>query len=141
MVVWNAARSPPVLIESDYLRRDWGEVGQVFRLQRERTIKGKHSVEVIYGWTSLSPQQCSPQQLLQLIRAHWSVENRLHWRRDVTLGEDGCGVRFPPVAQMLAALNTVVLSLMDRHQVTNVARQIRRFVSHPDQALTWVIDF
>ncbi len=40
---------------NDYLRRDWGEVGQVFRLQRERTIKGKHSVEVVYGWTSLSP--------------------------------------------------------------------------------------
>ncbi len=126
---------------NDYLRRDWGEVGQVFRLQRERTIKGKHSVEVVYGWTSLSPQQCSPQRLLQLIRAHWAVENRLHWRRDVTLGEDRCGVRFPPVAQMLAVLNTVVLSLMDLHRVANVARQIRRFASHPDEALAWVLDF
>jgi predicted transposase YbfD/YdcC len=126
---------------NDYLRRDWGEVGQVFRLQRERTIKDKKSVEVVYGWTSLSPTRCSPQRLLQLTRAHWAVENRLHWRRDVTLGEDRCGVRFPPVAQMLAVLNTVVLSLMDFHQVANVARQIRRFVSHPDEALAWVLDF
>jgi hypothetical protein len=55
--------------------------------------------------------------------------------------EDECGVRLPPVAHMLAVLNTVVLSLMERHQVTNVARQIRRFVSHPDEALAWVIDF
>jgi hypothetical protein len=55
--------------------------------------------------------------------------------------EDDCGVRLPPVSQMLAVLNTVVLSLMDMHQVTNVARQIRRFVSHPDEALAWVIDF
>jgi hypothetical protein len=116
-------------------------VGQVFRLQRERTIKGQHSVEVVYGWTSLSPQQCSPQRLLQLIRAHWAVENRLHWRRDVTLGEDRCGVRFPPVAQMLAVLNTVVLSLMDFHRVANVARQIRHFASHPDEALDWALDF
>ena len=68
-------------------------------------------------------------------------ENRLHWRRDVTLGEDRCGVRFPPVAQMLAVLNTVVLSLMDLHQVANVARQIRRFISHPDEALAWPLDF
>jgi predicted transposase YbfD/YdcC len=126
---------------NDYLRRDWGEVGQVFRLQRERTIKGKQSVEVVYGWASLSPKRCSPQRLLQLIRAHWAVENRLHWRRDVTLGEDRCGVRFPPVAQMLAVLNTVVLSLMDFHQVANVARQIRRFSSHPDEALAWALDF
>jgi predicted transposase YbfD/YdcC len=126
---------------NDYLRRDWGEVGQVFRLQRERTIKGEKSVEVVYGWTSLSPKRCPPQRLLQLTRAHWAVENRLHWRRDVTLGEDRCGVRFPPVAQMLAVLNTVILSLMDLHQVANVARQIRRFVSHPDEALAWTLDF
>lgn len=124
---------------NDYLARDWGEVGQVFRLQRERTTKDKHSVEVVYGWTSLPRKRCSPQQLLQLTRDHWRVENRLHWRRDVTLGEDDCGVRFPPVAQMLAVLNTVVLSLMDAHQVANVARQIRRFASRPDEALAWLL--
>jgi hypothetical protein len=54
------------------LGRDWGEVGQVVRLQRERSIKQERSVEVVYGWTSLSPQRCSPQRLLQLIRAHWA---------------------------------------------------------------------
>jgi predicted transposase YbfD/YdcC len=124
---------------NDYLSRDWGEVGQVFRLQRERTSRDKSSTEVVYGWTSLSPQRCSPKRLLQVTRDHWTVENRLHWRRDATLGEDRCGVRFPPVAQMLAVLNTVVLSLMDAHQVSNVARQIRRFASHPDEALAWVL--
>jgi predicted transposase YbfD/YdcC len=126
---------------NDYLRRDWGEVGQVFRLQRERTSRNKHSIEVVYGWTSLSPKRCSPERLLQVIRQHWAVENRLHWRRDVTLGEDDCGVRLPPVAQMLAVLNTVVLSLMDLHRVPHVARQLRRFSSHPDEALAWVLDF
>src|SRR2546430_17389349 len=71
----------------------------------------------------------------------YTIENRLHWRRDATLGEDRCGVRFPPVAQMLAVLNTVVLSLMDLHQGPNVARQLRRFASHPHEALDWVLDF
>ncbi len=126
---------------NDYLRRDWGEVGQVFRVQRERTSRGKTSVEVIYGWTSLSQKQCSPQRLLHLNRGHWSVENRLHWRRDAILGEDRCRVRFPPVAHMLAVLNSVVLSLMDLHQVSQVSRQLRRFSSHPDEALAWVSDF
>ncbi len=105
-----------------YLRRDWGEVGQVFRVERERKSRDKHSLEVVYGWTSLLQKRCSPERLAQMIRAHWAVENRLHWRRDATLGEDRCGVRFPPVAQMLAVLNSVVLSLMDLHQVPNVAR-------------------
>ena len=111
----------------------------MFRLQRERKSRDQHSVEVVYGWTSLTHKRCSARALLELTRSHWRVENRLHWRRDVTLGEDRCGVRFPPVAQMLAVLNTVVLSLMDAHHVANVARQIRRFASYPDEALAWVL--
>jgi hypothetical protein len=97
MADWNAAPSSPVLSLHDYLRRDWGEVGQVFRVERERTSREKHRVEVVYGWTSLSHKRCSPEHLAQVIRAHWAVENRLHWRRDATLGEDRCGVRFPEV--------------------------------------------
>jgi predicted transposase YbfD/YdcC len=124
---------------NEYLRREWGEVGQVFRLQRERITPEKSSVEIVYGWTSLSRKRCSAEQLFDLIRAHWAVENRLHWRRDATLGEDRCGVRVPPVAQMLAVLNSLILSLMDMHHVSNVARQIRRFASHPDEALPWVL--
>jgi hypothetical protein len=42
---------------------------------------------------------------------------------------------------MLAVLNTVALSMMDRHQVTKIARHIQCFVSHPDEALAWVIDY
>lgn len=126
---------------NEYLRREWGEVGQVFRVRRERQTPEQTSVEVRYGWTSLKPQCCPPQRLLLFLRDHWRVENRLHWRCDAILGEDRCRVRFPPVAQMLAVLNSLVLSLMDLHQVSRVARQLRRFSSHPDEALAWLISF
>src|SRR5258707_15175173 len=62
---------------NDYLRREWGEVGQVFRVERERSSRDKHRREVGYGWTTLSPQPCTPQRLAQGIRTHWAVENRL----------------------------------------------------------------
>lgn len=124
---------------NEYLDREWGEIGQVFRLQRERKTAEKTTVEVVYGLTTLSRHQCPPPRLFQLIRDHWAIENRLHGRRDVTLGEDRCGVRVPPVAQMLAVLNSLVLSLMDLHHISNVARQIRRFSSHPEEALAWVL--
>jgi len=69
----------------------------------------------------------------------YTIENRLHWRRDVTLGEDGCPVRFEPVAEMLAVLNTVVLSFMDLHKVAKVASQLRRFSARPHEALSWLL--
>jgi predicted transposase YbfD/YdcC len=119
--------------------QDWGEIGQVFRLQRERTVKGKDSCEVCYGLTTLSMQRCLPERLLRYIRAHWKVENHLHWRRDALLGEDRCRVRCIPVMEMLAVLNTVVLSFMQVHQVSTVAKQLRRFVFHPEEALPWLV--
>jgi hypothetical protein len=41
--------------------------------------------------------------------------------------------------EMLAVLNNVVLSLMHLHRVSTVARQLRRFASHPEEALTWLL--
>jgi hypothetical protein len=58
-------------------------------------------------------------RLLELNQKHWSIENRLHYRRDVTLGEDACQVRIKGAPQVLAALNGGVLAtfgLVGRHQ-------------------------
>ncbi len=73
---------------NDFLARDWYEVGQVFRRRRRVQYPLKCTQESVSGITSLTPKQADPFCLLELIRAHWSMENRLHWRRDVTLAED-----------------------------------------------------
>ncbi len=113
----------------------------MFRLQRERISSRKRTREIHYGWTSLTSHECSAQRLLGSIRAHWSSENRLHWRRYVLLGKDRCTVRCAPVAHMLAVLNSLVLSLMDLHQISRVACQMRRFSVCPAEALAWLLDF
>ena len=70
-----------------------------------------------------------------LVQCHWLIENRLHRRRDATLGEDACQSRIAEVVSILARLNSTVLTLMDRLDVRNVARQIRYFDAHFDQAI------
>jgi len=77
--------------------------------------------------------------MLSLVRDHWAIENKLHYRRDVSLGEDGCQTRTGPVPSLLAQLNSTVLSLMDRAGVGNVARQMRYFDAHVEQALALVL--
>ena len=67
------------------------------------------------------------------------VENHLHWRRDALLGEDRCRVRCIAVMEMLAVFNTIVLSLMNIHHISKVARQLRYFASHPEATLSWVL--
>ena len=95
---------------NDYL--DWPGVGQVFRRERERAAGGRTTVEVVYGITSLTRAQANAGQLLTLVRGHWGIENRLHYVRDVTLGEDACRVRKGAAPEVLAARRNAVVHLL-----------------------------
>jgi len=93
------------------------------------------SQQVVYGFTNLTPAQASPEAIATFLRKHWAIENRLHWRRDVTLREDHSQVRTTGKPPVLAVLNNIVLSLMDWLGVRNVPDQMRLFAAFPTLAL------
>jgi predicted transposase YbfD/YdcC len=78
---------------NDFLATSWPGIAQVFFLRRRVCKPLLCTQELVFGFTSLAPGQADPKRLLELLRAHWAIENRLHWRRDVTLREDACQVR------------------------------------------------
>lgn len=80
------------------------------RLERTRCIGGKESVEIVYLITSLTAEEAGPERLLALNRAHWGIENRLHYVRDVSMNEDRCRVRAG--ARPLASLRNLTTSLI-----------------------------
>ncbi len=65
----------------------------------------------------------------------YTIENRLHWRRDVTLGVDHCQVRKGDAPRVLAVLNSFLLAVFDFLGVSNVPQQMRLFDAHPWQAV------
>lgn len=121
---------------SEYLAPTWPGVQQVFQIERRIYRRGIPSTDWVYGMTSLPATHLSPSQLLALVREHWLIENHSHWRRDVTLGEDGCKVSTGQAPQVLALLNNIVLALVDYIGAPNAARQIRLFDAVPAQALS-----
>jgi hypothetical protein len=80
------------------------------RIERHRYVKGRESVEVAYLIASLTTEEAGPERLLELNRAHWAIENRLHHVRDVTFNEDRCRVR--KGARQLATLRNTAISLI-----------------------------
>ena len=125
---------------NSYLECDgWHEVGQVFCLRRRVEYQLKCTQEYVYGITSLTPKQADTFRLLELIREQWSIENRLHYRRDVTLAEDACQVRKGTAPHALAVLNSFVLALFDFCGVTNAKQQMRRFDAQPLQAVQLLV--
>jgi predicted transposase YbfD/YdcC len=124
---------------NDFLAKEWHGVGQVFCLRRRVHKPLYCTQEWVYGITSLTPSQADPQRLLSLIRDHWAIENRLHYRRDVTMGEDACQVRKGCAPRVLAVLNSFLLALFDWLEVRNVASQMRAFSAQPFLALSLLL--
>lgn len=111
---------------------DWPHLAQVFQVVRRVTNPhtGETSEETSYGVTSLRRTEVSPARLLQIVRAHWGIENGLHYRRDVTMHEDQSRVRLQRAPQVMAALNNFVLSLLVWLGYSNVPQARRHFEAH-----------
>ena len=72
---------------------------------------------------------------MSLKREYWLVENRLHYRRDVTLGEDASQIRYHGAPEVIAALNGGLLALLDFLGAKNAAKQMGHFCAQPQEAL------
>jgi len=103
----------------------WPGVKQVCRISRMRVIRGKASEETVYAITSLAAKKASAADLLRLSRAHWGIENRLHYVRDMSFREDECRVR--KGAQALAALRNLALTVFRRLGVGSIPAAMEYF--------------
>ena len=109
-------------------------LAQGFEVTRQRTQKGKTTVEVAYGITSLTEAEADARRLSALVREHWHIENCLHYVRDVTLGEDACRVRKGSAPQILAAIRNAIIHLLAGMDAPSHAAAIRRLNAHPEEA-------
>lgn len=119
---------------------DWPGHQQVLEVQRTVTKKrdGETRTEVAYAVTSLSAERATAQQLLQIWREHWHIENKLHWVRDVTFDEDRSQVRTGRIPQVMAALRNVAISVLRVCGAENIAAASRRYAARPALALAAV---
>lgn len=124
---------------SAYLQEaGWPDVGLVLEVAswvswpRHPARAVRH--EVRYFLSSLPPTT-PPDAVLRAVRRHWHIENRLHWPRDMTLGEDACQVRSGHAPQALSALRNAVVGLLHRHGVPNLAAALRTHAWSPPDVL------
>jgi hypothetical protein len=118
----------------------WPHLAQLCRIQRRRVCvrTGEIEDEVSYAITSLPPARADAGALLQLLRDHWGIENKLHDVRDVTFDEDRSAVRTKAAPQVCAACRNLVIALLRRAGVANIAAACRTFAGRPLTAITLI---
>lgn len=104
------------------------------RLVYQTKRHGKWQVQIHYKITSLTPAQAGAKDLLELSRTHWGIENRVHYVRDVTFGEDASRVRKGSAPQAMAAVRNLVLNILRQAGVKNIAAGVRHFSWQLNQA-------
>jgi len=103
----------------------WSLVQVVVKVQRHRqqldtkTKSWKSSHETAFY---ISTVVLSAAQFCQAIRQHWGIENRNHYVRDVTLGEDKSRIRTNP--HIFAILRSFALNILRKNKVTNVSLEL-----------------
>jgi len=118
---------------------------QVFLLERytTRTVRKRpqgsrrykkvqvRSAVAVLGVTSLSAREAAPEHLAGYARGQWTIENKIHWVRDVTFREDASQVRTPPRVRAMATLRNLVIGLIRQAGHTRIAGTLRKIRNDP----------
>lgn len=117
---------------------DWPGLGQVMRrtCRRVQLATGEVSEEVSYAITSLPWATTSAATLERLWRGHWTIENRVHYVRDVTFGEDRHQAWCGQTPQALAAIRNALINLVRDHGWSLIPDAIRHYGANVRRALT-----
>ena len=110
------------------------QVIQVTRRVRDLRSRRWRTV-VVYAVTSLVHAQASPARLADLIRGHWTIENGLHWVRDVTFAEDASQLRTGTGPQVMACLRNLTIGVLSRAGPVNLAAALRHHARDPRRPL------
>lgn len=101
----------------------WPSLNTIAMVETERTIKGETVIERRYY---ISSQSLSAQSCCESVRAHWSIENSLHWVLDVAFREDDCRIRRGNGAENMSRLRHFALNLLKQDKTTRLGMKNKR---------------
>jgi predicted transposase YbfD/YdcC len=111
---------------------------QIVRTRKRKGSSKRATRETVYAVTSLTAAQAQPTELARYIRGHWHVENKLHWVRDLTMGEDASRARTGGGPRMMASLRNLAISLLRLAGHANIAKALRHMARKPKRAIKLV---
>lgn len=114
---------------------DFPYAAQVARITRHRktVATGERSRETVYAITDLPSRRADPQRIAEIVQAEWGIENKIHYVRDVTFGEDASRIRTGHGPQNMATLRSVTMNFL-RHTGSSIADMRRQMALSPYRA-------
>jgi predicted transposase YbfD/YdcC len=107
----------------------WGRLGSIGMVEGERRVRGTVSRERRYYLTSLSDAATFG----RAVRAHWGIENGLHWVLDIAFREDESRARVGASAENLVVVRQMALNLLKQERTAKVGIKNKRLKAAWDE--------
>jgi predicted transposase YbfD/YdcC len=114
-----------VISDTDWIEDKplWKGLQGIGMVERERHIKDHISCETTYYLLS---QKLEAEEFAKRVRAHWGIENKLHWVLDVSFREDECRKRAGNAAENFAILRHIATNLLKQENSMKKSMNVKR---------------
>jgi len=113
-------------------KKAWKDIKTIVQCRSTRTIG---AVTTTADRCYISSLDVDAARFVEIIRGHWSIENKLHWSLDVTFNEDGCRARkdnSPANLNILRKIALARLRAIDGGNRVGLRRKMLRAALNPD---------
>ena len=108
----------------------WKGLCSIGMVERERVGDEQSGIEKRFFICSIAPDA---KRFAKAVRGHWGVENPLHWRLDVVLGDDACRIRDGNGPAIMTSIRHLCLNLFEREPSKLTLAKKRRKAAWDDQ--------
>jgi len=115
-------RTVSVFDDLSGINSEWVGLKRLVKVERIGTRAGKPYKQVAYYISSL---RLHAAQFAQGIRAHWGIENRLHWVKDVVLEEDSSRIRLGNAPANLSIIRSLVIAVLRYNGYSSITTAVR----------------
>ncbi|WPU99472.1 ISAs1 family transposase [Mucilaginibacter sp. cycad4] len=107
---------------TEEISNTWAGVSQLIKVHRWVKEKGRIREEYAFFISSLIG---NAQTFCHGIKSHWSIENSLHWVKDVTFNEDASRIRTSNAPENTSVFRNIVINVFRINDYPNLAQAQR----------------
>ena len=108
----------------------WPGAKTVLCVERQREVKGRWCTHIAYYISSVAT---TARAWMEMVRGHWSIENQLHWPKDVLLKEDATYGRAENALLNTSLFRSITINVLRLNGFNSIAPALRQFANQVDE--------
>lgn len=106
---------------------DWIGIKRIIKVIRSGIRNNKPYYEEHYYISSIS--KLNAQEMATIIREHWSIENELHYVKDVNMNEDKSRIKGASAAENLSIIKNIAINIYRYNGLKSIKYATQRYTN------------